>query len=350
MRKLFERRMFLGLSALSLSIFAGAESFAYSEDQSPAAPGRLVDLGGYRLQLNATGRGGPAVVLIAGSGDFSFDWSLVQPGVSRFTRVCSYDRPGSGWSDLGPTPRTMKQEANELHLLLRKAGINGPYVLAGHSLGGLIARIYSDLYPKEVAGIVLVDSTHEDTTLFMNGKLTHMRELAKSVPIPPFHTMKSGPAKPPTEEDKRQAEQNAKMFGPPKIEPPYDKLPDEVQRLRLWALTHPKLSAGIDTFFAEELQAMYVAREKTPCPLGDKPLITIVGTANQGSPGDSDEMRRVFEEKRQQKTGFATLSRNGKVILAAKSGHHVQLDEPELVVGAIREVVEAVRHHLKLHP
>src|SRR5213595_3354709 len=101
--------------------------------------------------------------------------------------------------------------------------------------------------------------------------------------------MKSSPPKPPTEEDKKQAEFNTKMFGPPKIEPPFDKAPGDVQRMRLWALTHPKLFAETDTFFAEELQALYDARQKNPCPLGDKPLITMVGTANQGPPGDSQE-------------------------------------------------------------
>jgi pimeloyl-ACP methyl ester carboxylesterase len=134
----------------------------------------LVDIGGYRLHIHVTGKGDPTVVLIAGAGDFSFDWSLVQPGVARFTRVCSYDRAGSAWSDLGPTPRTMKQEAYELHLLLQKAGLRGPFILVGHSQGGLIARVYADQYPEEVAGMVLADSTHEDTTLMIQGKLVHL--------------------------------------------------------------------------------------------------------------------------------------------------------------------------------
>src|SRR5215471_422569 len=153
----------------------------------PAAPpGKVIDIGGYRLHLNCSGNKGPTVVLIAGAGDFSFDWSLVQPKIGEFARVCSYDRAGFAWSDPGPTPRTMKQEAFELHLLLAAAGIKGPYLLVGHSLGGLIARVYFDQYPQEVAGIVLVDSTHEDTTLLLNGKLLHMREMAKSDQVPPL--------------------------------------------------------------------------------------------------------------------------------------------------------------------
>ena len=336
---------------LAFLTFAGpARCFAPSEnDSDPAPPGRLTDLGGYRLHMNVSGAGGPAVVLIAGAGDHSFDWALVQPAVSKFTRVCSYDRAGFAWSDPGPTPRTMKQEAFELRLLLRKAGIKPPYVLVGHSLGGLVARIYAEQFPTEVAGIVFVDSTHEDTVLSLNGKLTHMRELAKDVPIPPVQTMKSSPPKPPMEEDKKQAEQNTAIFGPPKIGPPFDKLPPEVQKLRLWALSHPKLTAAADTFLAEELQGLYLARMKTRCPFGDRPLITLVGMAEPIPGPETEEMKRLWEEKRQQKAGLVSLSRNSKCIFADKSGHHVQLDEPELVVAAIRGVVAAVRHHKRLN-
>lgn len=100
------------------------------------APGKLVDLGGWRLHLNCTGEASasqPTVILEAGAGDFSVDWSLLQPRVARFARVCSYDRGGSGWSDLGPRPRTMHQIIWELHALLEKAGDRPPCVLVGHS-------------------------------------------------------------------------------------------------------------------------------------------------------------------------------------------------------------------------
>src|SRR5215467_3587743 len=116
-------------------------------ETTPRPPGKLVDVGDHRLHIYCTGRGGPAVVLEAGAGDFSLDWSLLQPKVARFTRVCSYDRAGSAWSDPGPTPRTMRQIATELHTGLHRAGIKGPYVLVGQSLGGLIVRVYADLFP-----------------------------------------------------------------------------------------------------------------------------------------------------------------------------------------------------------
>jgi pimeloyl-ACP methyl ester carboxylesterase len=314
------------------------------------ARGQLIDIGGYRLHLDATGEGKPTIVLIAGGGDFSFDWSLVQPRVSRFVQVCSYDRAGFAWSDLGPIPRTLKQEAYELHLLLKQAGIQPPYILVGHSLGGLVARVYAEQYPEEVAGVVFVDSTHEDTTLGYRGKLVHVREVAKGRPVPPVQTMQSSPPKPPTPADLQQAELDKKVFGPPKIRPPFDKLPAGVQPLRLWFQSHPKLPGPAEDYFPEELQAMYGARQKSPCPFGDKPLVVIVRKKEDLPPPgvSTDVWKRLNEEKREQKIGLTQLSRDSKLIIAESSGHHIQLDEPELVVEAIRQVVNAVRNHTKL--
>ena len=315
-------------------------------------PVGLIDIGGYRLHINSTGIGNPTVVLIAGAGDFSFDWSLVQPAVSKFTRVCSYDRAGLAWSDLGPTPRTMQQEAFELHMLLKNARIEAPYVLVGHSIGGLIARVYVKNYPQEVAGMVFVDSTTEDTTLNYQGKIVRVRESAKDRPIPAVQTIASSPPKPPTADDLKQVEFNRQVFGAPKIESPFDKLPPKVQTLRSWALNNPKLSAATDDFWAEELQTMYVARSKTPCPLGDIPLVVLIGGRSGPAPSgiSAEDWKQLVEEKRKQKAELATLSKNSKVIVADKSGHHIQIDEPDLVVGAIRQAVEAARHRTKLAP
>ena len=316
-------------------------------------PGKLVDVGGYRLHLNCTGKGGPAIVLIAGGGDFSFDWDLVQPDVSRFARVCSYDRAGLAWSDPGPTPRTMGQDAYELHTLLKAARIKAPYVLVGHSVGGLIARVYAERYADEVAGMVLVDSTHEDTTLLFGGKPVRVRESAKGTTVPAVQTMQSSPPKPPVAEDIKQFEFNQKMFGAPKTEAPFDKLPASSQEMRLWFRSQPPRSAAGPNFWAEELQAMYLARAKTPNPLGDKPLVVLLTKAGGGNPPpgiSADEWKRISDEKRQQKVGFADLSRNSKLIFAEKSGHHIQLDEPHLVTDAVRLVLDAARRGARLAP
>jgi pimeloyl-ACP methyl ester carboxylesterase len=315
-------------------------------------PGKLVAVGGYRLHLNCTGKNGPTVVLIAGAGDFSFDWSLVQPRVSGFTRVCSYDRAGLAWSEPGPMPRTMRQDAYELHTLLRAALVKAPYVLVGHSIGGLIARVYAEQYPKEVAGMVMVDPTHENTVLMYQGKVLRVREGATGTTIPPAQTIKSSPPKPPTKEDIEQFEFNQKMFGAPKTEPPFDKLPASIQAMRLWFRSQPPRAAAGPDLWAEELQAMYLARAKTPYQLGDMPLLVLLANEYGKPPPDisASEWKRINEEKRQQKVELTNLSRNSRLVVAEKSGHHIQLDEPRVVTDAVRVVVSAVRHRTRLAP
>ena len=141
-------------------ILVGAvyESIAESSDaRAYPPPGRLVDVGGYRLHINCTGVGSPTVVIEAGWGDSSASWGWVQPEVAKTTRVCTYDRAGMGWSEVSPEPRTAREFAKELHTLLTKANEPGPYVLVGHSLGGYTMRVYAHDYSGEVAGLVLVD-------------------------------------------------------------------------------------------------------------------------------------------------------------------------------------------------
>lgn len=122
--------------------------------------GALVDIGGYRIHLYCSGNGSPTVLLDAGGFDSLEQWKFVQPQVAKFTRVCSYDRPGFGWSDASPHPQTGKQIVNELHAALVKSGISGPYIYAGHSISGLYARLFAAGFPNEVAGMVLDDSVH----------------------------------------------------------------------------------------------------------------------------------------------------------------------------------------------
>ena len=121
------------------------------------APGRLIDTGGHKLHLYEAGSGSPAVVLESGISASSLNWRRVQAEVSRFTRVCSYDRAGLGWSDLCQQSCTPSSLAMQLHTLLHNTGIGAPYVLVGHSFGGLIVQAFAHLYPHETAGLVLVD-------------------------------------------------------------------------------------------------------------------------------------------------------------------------------------------------
>jgi pimeloyl-ACP methyl ester carboxylesterase len=122
-------------------------------------PGQLIDVGGHSLHLHCTGSGSPTVVLQPGGGDFSSVMARIAPAVASQTRVCVYDRAGRGWSDAVENPQDATAIAADLHTLLQRGDVPGPYVLAGHSFGGLYVLTYADRYPDEVAGMVLIDST-----------------------------------------------------------------------------------------------------------------------------------------------------------------------------------------------
>ena len=132
------------------------------EKQRYPPPGEMVDVGGYRLHLHVMGSGQPTVILDAGMVSFSSNWAWVQPEVAKVTRVVAYDRAGLGWSDPSPQPHDAVQNARELHAALEKLNIPAPYVLAGHSYGGLTVRAFTALYRDEVAGLVLVDGSQSD--------------------------------------------------------------------------------------------------------------------------------------------------------------------------------------------
>jgi pimeloyl-ACP methyl ester carboxylesterase len=153
----------LGAVALIATVRAVYEAVAAARDQHRyPPPGRLIDIGDYRLHLKCAGEGGPAVVLESGIGVSSNGWALVLPELSKVTKTCSYDRAGYGWSDFGAQPRTIVRIAAELHVLLHNGWIRGPYVLVGHSFGGEIVRAYVGQYPTEVAGLVVIASAPEE--------------------------------------------------------------------------------------------------------------------------------------------------------------------------------------------
>lgn len=314
--------------------------------QPPFPPtGKLVDVGGWRLHLNCTGEARalqPTVVLEAGKGDFSVEWSLVQPGVAKFARVCSYDRAGDGWSELGPHPRTMHQLVYELHTLLERAGVKPPFALVGHSYGGWLIRLYASTYPAEVAGMVLVEAGADNPLRMMpDGKLVRSSDLASGRSIP--EVKRSGPLRvsdiPPgaltqMKAGLQQASANAN-------EAPRNKLPPDAQRMRTWVLAQLGHVAGaVNPFENEELAGLRAERAKNQYPFGDKPLIVLTRGLSEDEGPDS---KALEVEHRRDHSKLAEMSRNGKLIVATKSGHHVQLDEPELVIKAIQDVLAAVR-------
>ena len=331
-----------------VAVFVCVAGVAHAQvDSTPPpfpAPGRLVDVGEWRLHLNCTGDarpGQPMVILEPGIGDFSVEWNLVQPSVSRFARVCSYDRAGDGWSDIGPHPRTFHQIVYELHTLLERAGERPPYVFVGHSYGGWLVRQYQMTYPSEIAGLVLVEAGADDPWRITPEGKRRASELATGAPIPPVKT--SGPLRvadiPPRIMTQIQAG-IAQISQEPNA-PPRDRLPPDAQRMRAWAVAQiGHTLAAVNPVEIEELAALHAERAKSEHSLGDLPLVVITrGVPDEPGPNAAASLA----ERRKDHAAVAAFSRRGKLVIATRSGHHVQLEEPELVVSAIREVVMAAR-------
>ena len=328
------------LGALAFLTIAGRPGQSQSSTPELQPPGRLVDLGGYRMHLWCTGAaapGRPTVLLSAGGGDFAADWSLVQRPLSDSARVCSYDRPGYGWSDPGPEARTFRQEAFELHTALETSGERPPYLLVGHSLGAFVVRQFAEGYRQEVAGMVLVGPTNENGKLGYRGQFVLMRTLATDRPIPPVHKLAESPPTPVAGAEADSCRTRADRTA--RIVRPYDQLRAQAQRYRVWALQHPACGMGGDDFFAEQMAAFYNRWALDPHPLGDLPLIVVMGTQGRSKPPglsmedwQSDTLR----------IDLSKLSRRGRLVTDTLSGHHVQLDNPALVVSLIREVLRAV--------
>jgi pimeloyl-ACP methyl ester carboxylesterase len=299
----------------------------------PAAPppsGQLVDVGGYRLHLACQGGGGPTVVMEAAIGETGLLWSLVQPAIAKTTRACVYDRAGLGWSDPSPRPRTAAVMVEELHALLGNAQVPGPYVLVGHSFGGLLVRLYAVRHPQEVAGLVLVDAAHEDQ---YRRAPSEIREL-----VPQF------------EEQARQQFQGLKALivsgslNPAMLPVPSQLPASAAETFRALVSASPK---HVETFIAEQQAVQAIHAELAAAgisSLGDLPLMVLSHGQPMPMPGMPDQVNQANEQLWQQlQAELAGLSLRGRLVVAEGSGHYIQLERPQLVLDAIAEVLTAAR-------
>jgi pimeloyl-ACP methyl ester carboxylesterase len=325
-RHLTRGRLLLGaLGILLVLLVSGAIYQSTSERRDMRrwpAPGVLVSIGDRRLHLRCVGTGAPVVVLEAGLGDGLLTWDAVQDSIAAFTRVCAYDRAGFGWSDPGPAPRTSAQEVGELHALLRAAALPAPYVLVGHSMGGLNVRMYTFRFPGEVAGLVLVDPSQETQFARMPMPATirvlyALMSLTAPVGLPRLVAHFVGPTVP---ADSAEAAARGQALG-----------------LRTSALraTGAELAS-----FGESMVQVGAARR----PLGALPLVVISASRMESGLGvtraEAAERRRIFSALQEE---IARSSSAGRRVTAEGSGHYVQLERPAIVIGSVRQVVETAR-------
>ena len=302
----------------------------------------MVDLGGHKLHVNCAGYGSPTVVVENGLGDFSFDWILVQNEVSKFTRICTYDRAGYAWSEPGPKPRTFDQINLELRDALHVLGEKGPFVLAGHSFGGPVVRNFARVYPSDVAGIVLVDAAFEGMRVGIGGRNTmRLGAFAKNREIPPPHEEMKESDKPPTP---AAGEPQAAM----ELDAMYKALPPADQALQLWAQAQTNLDDAENSQreWSDEYFGKLLAKPQDGS-LGKIPLI-VLRRAEGGYGNDQDVPAAQMEQERiEGQAMLARLSTNSKQIII-HSGHNMEVEAPADVIAAIRQMVEAVRQKKSL--
>jgi len=279
------------------------EAFAEAADaKAYPPPGQLVDIGGYRLHINCTGSGSPTVVIEAGAGDWSTTWGVVQPEVAKTTRVCTYDRPGLGWSEASPLPGDAAQFARDLHTLLQSANVPGPYVMVGHSLGGFIVRIFAHDYASEVLGVVLVDSMNpKQVTQSLSDKLARLYSLQAVLA----------------------------RFGVGRLLMKLGILPSVPEAAYYPLYLRPEsLQASASEYKGLPASGAAAAAVKS---FGDLPLIVLTAKLND-NPGWPAWQTELLQ-----------LSSNSQHLFAEHSGHTIQIDEPEAAVAAILKMVEIVR-------
>lgn len=298
-------------------------------------PGVLVDIGGWRLHLNCQGAGSPTVVFESGAGDPGIVWGLVQPPVAQFTRACSYDRAGLAWSDPGPMPRTMRQVAYELRLLLTRAGEKPPYVLVSHSLGGFFARVFNRDHGADVVGFVFADVVMENNILGAPEQLRSIRDRATGRPVPAVVT-KMAPSVSP---DPFIVADTVRL---PSDRNPMSRLTPAEQRAYITALRSPisrTTNRSEQDLWAEEAQELFVARTANPRELGDKPTIVLTRDVAGFKGGDSVSMAVKGREHQ----WLSQASTRGALRILPDLGHEIHLKQPDAVVDAIRDVLAQLR-------
>jgi pimeloyl-ACP methyl ester carboxylesterase len=291
--------------------------------------GRSVDIGGRNLNIFCSGAGAPPVIFESGGPGPGLEWEPFQPEVAKFTQACWYDRAGEGWSDLGPFPRTSVAISNDLHELLKRAGVPAPYVFAGASFGGLNSRAYGGFYPNEVAGMVLIDSAHEDEL-----RRAPKFFLGRSAPRFLWHPL-------------QLAFEAAAFVGLVRLtqsSPAQGKDPSQMTREEIIAALRQRPKSFVGNVSAGIVLPESFAEASSVTRLGDFPIIVL--TAGQSLDFGNAELNKeaaayqqVWMHEIQPK--LVGLSTHGRQIVFPNANHGSI--PQEAIISAIREVVTEAR-------
>ena len=294
-----------------------------SDERRFPPPGKLIDVGGHKLHIHGVGEQGPVVIMDAGLGGWSLVWRSVQTEIGQFARAYAYDRAGYGWSESGSKPRSSEQIVREFRALLKGSGLEPPYILVGHSLGGLHMRMFAALYPSEVAGLVLVESAHE-------AQEDKVRSLFPGAN--PFHTSAIG-----------TMFLRSAPLGLPRLMITYLS-PQKGTNAETHTL---KVAMTSRTCMFDAMRAEWAAMPKSFAEmramhqsLDAMPLVVVSRGKRARSPmpgvPDLESSERIWDEVQQE---LARISRRGRRIIAKQSGHDVMIDEPSVVVDAVRSII-----------
>jgi len=316
----------LVLLVVSIGIFLTIAARAKARLKRQYLPiGQMIDIGGYRLHMHVEGEGSPTVIFDAGAGGIGLSWELVHRAIAKVTRVVTYDRAGLGWSEPSPCPRDAPTMALELHTMLVNANIKAPYIIVGHSLGGVVARQFAAKYPNEVAGLVMVDSAHEQQMKHFPKALVKMVNSMKGIFAVMRLLSKLGvfALKP----GLIQIGDNGKLPG---------ELVAQMQGVMAASDSHAEAMIA-------ESECVFAAQTQPVPTLGDIPLTVISHgqlDANAVPPSLGSQVRHEYESAWQQlQAEITSLSTRGRRIVAERSGHNIMFEQPEIIVESILEML-----------
>ncbi len=321
--------LLLGVVLAAAAVAASIHAFASRSDQAAyPAPGRMIQVGEHRLHIDCRGTGSPVVVLESGAGCSSIRWRRVHERLAARTTVCAYDRAGLGWSEAGPMPRHLNQLVSEAETLLERSGQVGPFVWVGHSLGGLNARLFQARNPERVAGLVLVDATHEEQWHQFPDAVDEMLQANLQL---------------------LGAMSSAAPFGAARALRPFTPrlaLPEADQGAYAAATSQKRFFDAQRSEFFEALAAADVDISLEPGVLGDLPLAVVTAKrsfhafaalAPEDFPFEASDA--VWMRLQREFLGLSSKSRH---FISSEGTHELTLDDPSLVVEAVEHVLDQI--------